>query len=128
MSKVVGIGGVFFKAKDPDALGRWYAEHLGLPLSPYGFAKLPWRRADAPDKQEITVWSPHKEDSTHFAPSTAPFMINYIVEDLDAALADLRAAGATVDDKIQDEGFGRFGWAMDPEGNRIELWQPTEPK
>jgi predicted enzyme related to lactoylglutathione lyase len=126
MKRVVGIGGVFFKAENPEALSKWYQEHLGVPGGQGGPAMFHWRRDDAPEQRELTVWSPFKKDTTYFEPSRAPFMINYVVDDLDAVLAALRAEGVTVDDKIQDEGYGRFGWAMDPEGNRIELWQPPK--
>jgi predicted enzyme related to lactoylglutathione lyase len=122
--KVVGIGGIFFKARDPKALGAWYAKHLGVE-APHGFAMFQWRHADAPEKEGMTVWSVKSADTTYFAPSQAPFMINYIVEDLDAVLAALRAEGVTVDEKKEDE-YGKFGWAMDPEGNRIELWEPPK--
>jgi predicted enzyme related to lactoylglutathione lyase len=116
MEKITGIGGIFFKADDAKALQAWYAEHLGVAVDPsYGGAMY-----------DQTVWSIMKRESKYFEPSTAPFMINYRVSDLDAMLAQLRAAGVTVDEKVDDSDFGRFGWAMDPEGNRIELWQPPK--
>lgn len=116
MEKVRGIGGVFFKSKDPKALARWYAEHLGVPLEDWGGAVF--------KGEGTTVWNAFSADTTYFAPSTAPFMINFRVDNLDAMLAQLRSLGDTVDDKIEDSDFGRFGWVMDPDGNRIELWQP----
>ena len=117
MERVLGIGGVFFKAKDPKALAAWYAEHLGLEIDPsFGGTMF------SGDGQ--TVWSLFAADTKHFAPSDKPFSINYRVRDLRAMLAQLRAGGVTVDDKIDDSEFGVFGWCMDPEGNRIELWQP----
>ena len=115
---VLGIGGIFFKARDPKALAAWYREHLGVPLdadATYGMFA---------DKEAKLVWSTFPADTKYFAPSSASFMINYRVADLDAMLAQLRAAGATVDDKVEDHDYGRFGWAIDPEGNRFELWQP----
>jgi catechol 2,3-dioxygenase-like lactoylglutathione lyase family enzyme len=127
MKRVVGIGGVFFKAKDPKALSQWYDEHLGLPKMGEGYFLFRWRREDDPERREATAWSTFANDTTYFEPSKSPFMVNYIVDDLDAVLAALRAEGVTVDDKVQDEGYGRFGWAMDPEGNRIELWEPKKP-
>jgi predicted enzyme related to lactoylglutathione lyase len=127
MKRVIGIGGVFFKAKDPKALSAWYDEHLGVPKAGEGYFLFHWRRDDDPERQEMTAWSTFANDTTYFEPSKASFMINYIVDDLDAVLAALRAEGVTVDDKVQDEGYGRFGWAMDPEGNRIELWEPKKP-
>ena len=113
MEKITGIGGVFFKAQDAESLSRWYAAHLGIDVDPsYGGAQF-----------GDTVWSIFKASSSHFQ---KPFMLNYRVADLDAMLAQLRAAGVTVDDKIDDTEFGRFGWAVDPEGNRIELWEPVK--
>lgn len=122
MERVLGLGGLFFKARDPQGLAAWYREHLGVPLDEeQTYALL---TAEAGDQ---TVWSTFPVDTVYFAPSEAPFMVNYRVRDLDAMLAQLRAAGATVDEKVQDEPYGRFGWAMDPEGNRFELWQPLAP-
>jgi predicted enzyme related to lactoylglutathione lyase len=125
MEKVTGLGGVFFKSDDSKALGAWYAEHLGLEVQPWGGASFSWREKDS-EREGSTLWSLFARDTTYMAPSTAPFMLNYRVADLDAMLAQLRAGGVTVDDKIEDSEYGRFGWAMDPEGNRIELWQPPE--
>lgn len=118
--RVIGVGGIFFKAKDPERLKAWYREQLGFPVDEHGFVVF----SGKDDPGGSLVWSPFAQDTKYFAPSTAPFMINFRVRDLDAMLAQLRAAGVTVDDKIQDEPYGRFGWIMDPEGNRIELWQP----
>jgi predicted enzyme related to lactoylglutathione lyase len=120
MEAVLGIGGVFFKARDPAALAVWYRDHLGVPIegtSPYG-------QFVSKAAGESTVWSVFASDTKYFAPSSAPFMFNYRVRNLDAMLAQLRSAGATVDDKVEDYDYGRFGWAMDPEGNRFELWEP----
>jgi predicted enzyme related to lactoylglutathione lyase len=117
MERVLGIGGVFFKAKDPKALGAWYAKHLGVPIDDsYGGAMF--------SGEGQTVWSPFAADTQHFAPSEKPFMINYRVRDVRAMIAQLRDAGVTVDDKIVDSDYGVFGWLLDPEGTRIELWQP----
>jgi predicted enzyme related to lactoylglutathione lyase len=123
MQKVRGIGGVFFKAKDTAALARWYQEHLGVPVEEWGGAGFKWKEHDAAG-DAVTVWSPFKADTTYFGPGPASFMINYRVDDLDAMLAQLRAAGVKVDDKVDESEFGRFGWAYDPEGNKLELWQP----
>ena len=123
MQRVRGIGGIFFKAKDSKALARWYQENLGVPVEDWGGARFVWKEHD-PAGDAATVWSPFKADTEYFAPSTATFMVNYRVDDLDAMLAQLRAAGAKVDDKVEDSEFGRFGWAYDPDGNKIELWQP----
>lgn len=118
MQRVVGVGGIFFKAKDPAKLKAWYRDCLGLPLDEHGQTTF-----SAQGKPSL-VWSPFPEDTKYFEPSKAPFMINFLVEDLHAMLAQLRAAGAAVDDKVQEESFGKFGWVLDPEGNRIELWEP----
>ena len=120
MERVLGIGGVFFKAQDPRALAAWYREHLGVPVEPeqtYGeFASAA--------AGEQTVWSVFPEDNSDLSSGPAPFKVNYRVRDLEAMLAQLRAVGATVADQVEDYGFGRFGWATDPEGNRFELWEP----
>jgi predicted enzyme related to lactoylglutathione lyase len=123
MERVMGIGGVFFKARDHKALGEWYKTHLGVDVQPWGGAAFSWGEG-SDDPKGVTAWSLFRADTRHFEPSTAPFMLNYRVRDLDAMLAQLRAAGVPVDDKVDDSEYGRFGWAMDPEGNRIELWQP----
>ena len=117
MEKVLGMGGVFFKARDPKALAAWYSEHLGVPVEPgQTYGALASVAAG-----EQTVWSTFPTDTSYFGSGPAPFMFNYRVRDLDAMLAQLRAAGAQVDDKVEDHGYGRFGWATDPEGNRFEL-------
>lgn len=119
MERITGIGGVFFRARDPQALAAWYANALGVPLDEgqtYGTLE-----AAAGD---MTVWSLFPHDTAYFGPGGSPFMFNYRVRDLDAMLAQLRAAGARVDEKVEDYDYGRFGWATDPEGNRFELWEP----
>jgi predicted enzyme related to lactoylglutathione lyase len=121
MERVLGIGGVFFKARDPKALAAWYREHLGVPVETeqtYGaFASVA--------AGEQAVWSAFPADTSYFGSGPAPFMVNYRVRNLDAMLAQLRAAGVSVDDRVEDYGdLGRFGWATDPEGNRFELWEP----
>lgn len=125
MAKVTGIGGIFFKSRDPKALGAWYQKHLDIPIeADFGGWPVRFREHDNPDHVGHLIWSPFKEDTTYFAPSQKPYMINYRVDDLDAVLAKLKAAGVWVDEKIEDFEYGRFGWAMDPEGNRFELWEP----
>jgi predicted enzyme related to lactoylglutathione lyase len=119
MARVIGIGGIFFKARDPGAMREWYRKHLGLDIESWGGLAF---TANAGD---VTVWSIFKETSEYFAPSTAPFMINYRVADLPAVLEALRAEGCNVDDRMDTSEQGRFGWVMDPEGNRIELWEPA---
>jgi len=120
---VRGIGGVFFKAKDPKALAAWYAQHLGVPVESFGGASFRWKDDDL-DGHATTLWSPFANDSTYFSPSTKPFMINFRVKSLERMLEQLRAAGAEVDAKVESSEYGRFGWVMDPEGNRLELWEP----
>jgi predicted enzyme related to lactoylglutathione lyase len=127
--RVTGIGGVFFKARDPVALAAWYREHLGVPVAPDGthalFAAEPdGSGAAAAGTASPTVWSTFPADTGYFGAGPAQWMINYRVPDLDAMLAQLRAAGAWVADEVQDGEYGRFGWAADPDGNRFELWQP----
>lgn len=124
MKRVTGIGGIFFKAENPEALGAWYREHLGIEPTPDGAVLFEWREKEKPSEIGITVWSPFPRDTTYFAPSKAPFMINYRVEDLDAVLAALAAEGVEIDEKREASEFGRFAWLMDPEGNRVELWEP----
>lgn len=120
--RVTGIGGVFFKAQDPKAMQAWYAKHLGVPVGPYGNANFTWRQEDgAPG---MTVWNVFSADTKYFAPSDSPFMINYRVDDLHAVLDALRAEGCTVMDEVEESEYGKFGWLVDPEGNKIELWEP----
>ena len=126
MAKVEGIGGVFFRSGDPKILREWYATHLGLPLAAEGHVVFPWRHSVDPAREGMTVWSAFPEATDYFGPTRPAFMVNYIVDDLDGMLAQLRAAGAVVDEKVEDHGYGRFGWATDPEGNRLELWEPPK--
>jgi predicted enzyme related to lactoylglutathione lyase len=125
MRRVTGIGGVFFKAKDPAALAEWYRKHLGLAIEPWGGAALQWRD-DNPDGHGTTVWSPFKDDTTYFGAPSNRFMINYRVEDVRALVEVLRSEGCNVDDKVDESEYGIFGWVTDPEGNRLELWQPPK--
>lgn len=123
MKRVTGIGGIFFKAKDPKALGEWYRKHLGIDIQSWGGAIFQWNAEGKPNVTGLTTWNVFST-SEYLAPSTAPFMINYRVEDLHVLLGLLRAEGCAVDDKVEESEYGKFGWAMDPEGNRIELWEP----
>jgi catechol 2,3-dioxygenase-like lactoylglutathione lyase family enzyme len=123
MKRVTGLGGVFMKCKDPDAMYRWYEEHLGVTREPGGVS-FQWRDAEEPEKTGTTVWALFPESTKYFDPSRSPFMLNYRVENLEQLLAALRAEGVQVDDKIESHEYGKFGWIMDPEGNRIELWEP----
>jgi predicted enzyme related to lactoylglutathione lyase len=126
MKRVTGIGGVFFKSKDPKALGEWYRTHLGLNVEEWGGVAFKWVTTDNPTGTGTTIWNPFKEDTSYFAPSNASFMVNFRVHDLHALLAALRAEGCEVDPKVEESEYGKFGWVQDPEGNRIELWQPPE--
>lgn len=116
--RVTGIGGVFFRAQDPDALRAWYAEHLGIEMEDFGTV---FTAADG----DQTVWAPFSHDTEYFGDRQQQVMVNFRVPDLDAMLGQLRAAGVTVDEDVHELELGRFGWAVDPEGNRFELWEPA---
>jgi predicted enzyme related to lactoylglutathione lyase len=123
--RVTGIGGIFIKARDPKALAAWYTENLGVPRGEGAVPPLfKWRDHDDSQKVGNTVWGLFRSDTKYFAPSAAPFMINYRVNNLDRILARLRAAGAAIEGKVVEDFNGKFGWVMDPEGNKIELWEP----
>jgi len=124
MRRVTGIGGIFFKSKDPQRLVEWYRTHLGMDVEEWGGVVFRWASPENPSGTGTTIWSPHEATTSYFAPSQASFMINYRVEDLQALLAALRSEGCEVDDRVEESEYGKFGWVMDPEGNRIELWQP----
>lgn len=124
MNRVTGIGGVFFKSRDPKALAEWYRVHLGMNVEAWGGVAFRWANPENPSGTGTTVWSPFKEDTGYFAPSQATFMINYRVADLHAVLAALRAEGCDVVDKVDESEYGKFGWVIDPEGNKLELWEP----
>ena len=130
-ARVTGIGGVFFKARNPQALAAWYGEHLHIALDAAGsgrnapaFHAFEWAEKIEPQKAGATVFAIFPEKSTYFDPSKAPFMINFRVANLDRLRAELKKEGVVVDDKVSDESNGRFGWATDAEGNRLELWEP----
>jgi len=123
MPKVTGIGGVFFKSEDPEKLYAWYERHLGISRKD-GFVAFPWRVEGDSDQVGMTVWSLFSRQSDYFSPSESPFMINYRVDDLDGLLDALAADGVAVNPKREDHEYGRFAWIVDPEGNKIELWQP----
>jgi catechol 2,3-dioxygenase-like lactoylglutathione lyase family enzyme len=125
MQRVNGIGGVFFKARDADALRAWYRRHLGLDIQEWGGLAFPSAQEDPAAASAPTAWSIFPGDTTYFGAGGSPFMINYRVSDLDALLALLREEGCQVDERSDSSEFGKFGWVTDPEGNRIELWQPS---
>ena len=118
---VTGVGGVFFKAKDPKALAAWYRNVLGLSMEAWGGAAL---RYDAPKHPSVLIWNAFPASTNYFAPSNSAFMINYAVGDMDALLARLRAKGVEILKREDDDPNGRFAWILDPEGNKIELWEP----
>jgi predicted enzyme related to lactoylglutathione lyase len=128
MKRVTGIGGVFFKAKDAPALQAWYKRHLGIDVQPWGGAAFDWADAEGQPTGGTTAWLIAKESSDQFAPSQASFMVNYRVADLHALIAALKAEGCHVLDKIEDSEYGKFAWVIDPEGNKVELWQPPAGK
>jgi catechol 2,3-dioxygenase-like lactoylglutathione lyase family enzyme len=124
--RVRGIGGVFFKSENPEALYAWYEKHLGIAGRPNEGALFAWRRPDDPASEELTVWSIFPAATKYFEPSKSGFMLNYLVDDLDATLAALRAEGVQVDERVERADYGNFGWIIDPDGNRIELWEPKK--
>jgi predicted enzyme related to lactoylglutathione lyase len=124
MAKVTGIGGVFFKStKDHKALAAWYQKHLGIQLEPWGGGILKWPDDKAEDKG-LTVWHVAEKDSDWFSPSTSSFMINYRVDNLDELLAQLRKGGVEVVKGPESHENGKFAWILDPDGNKVELWEP----
>src|SRR5579864_542945 len=125
--RILGIGGVFFKSANRDQMREWYAKHLGLADKGQG-ATLPWRERDDPQKEHVTAWAIFPASTTYFDPGHAPFMINYIVDDLDALLDRLKEEGVKIDPKRMNESYGRFAWIYDLDGNKIELWQPVSAK
>ena len=123
MAKVLGVGGVFFRSRDPEALGAWYQKWLGVPVNPpYGASFEP----SSMPAGGYTVWAPFKEATDYFDPSKRELMVNLAVDDLDGALEQVREGGAEVVGEIESYDFGRFGWFIDPEGTKVELWEPLE--
>jgi len=124
MKRVTGIGGIFLKAKDAPALRAWYKAHLGVDVQAWGGAAFSWADADGKPTGGTTVWSVASSDSDQFAPSSAAFMVNYRVDDLLALVDALKSEGCNVLDRIDDSEYGKFAWVIDPEGNKVELWEP----
>lgn len=124
MKRVTGIGGIFFKAKDSEALQAWYKRHLGIDVQDWGGAAFRWLDAEGKPTGGTTIWSVASDTGEQFVPSTAPFMVNYRVDDLLALVDALRAEGCHVLDKVDDSEYGKFAWVIDPEGNKCELWEP----
>lgn len=125
MKKVTGIGGIFFKCKDPQKMRDWYQSHLGLHTDKYG-TNFEWRQGDDSTKKGFTQWSPFMETTKYFEPSSKEFMINYRVENLEALVEELKKEGVTVVDNIEAFEYGKFVHIMDIEGNKIELWEPND--
>lgn len=124
MKRVTGIGGIFLQAKDPVALRAWYQKHLGIDVQSWGGTAFEWADEAGNAMKGMTVWSIGAAEKKPFEPGRATFMVNYRVADLTALLAALRAEGCEVLDKTDDSDYGKFGWVIDPEGNKVELWQP----
>ncbi|MCB0396930.1 MAG: VOC family protein [Flavobacteriales bacterium] len=123
--KVTGIGGIFFKCKDPDAMKDWYRDQLGLNTNQYG-SLFEFRSSDQPDQKGYLQWSPFDDKTTYFEPSQKEFMINYRVENIEALVEELKAAGVTICDEIETYEYGKFVHILDPENNKIELWEPVD--
>jgi predicted enzyme related to lactoylglutathione lyase len=124
MKRVTGIGGIFIKSRDPARLREWYRKHLGIEFEEWGGYAFRWKSPDNPDGTGTTVWSIFDASSNYFDPGTSQVMVNYRVADVRALIAALRAEGCQVMDKVDESEFGTFGWVVDPDGNKIELWQP----
>lgn len=124
MKRVTGIGGIFFKARDPEALQAWYRRHLGIDVQDWGGTAFTWTDASGKPVGGTTIWSISAEEAEPFAPGRADFMINYRVDDLFALVEVLREEGCSVLEKIDDSEYGKFAWVIDPEGNKVELWEP----
>ncbi len=125
LKKVTGIGGIFFKCKDPKAIREWYSKHLGFETNQYG-AVFEWRQGADSMQKGFSQWSPFSEKTKYFEPSTRDFMINYRVDDLEALIDQLKKDGVTVTDSIQTVEYGKFVHIMDLEGNKLELWEPDD--
>jgi predicted enzyme related to lactoylglutathione lyase len=124
LKRVTGIGGIFFSARDAKALREWYRKHLGIDVQEWGGAAFRWTDADGKPAGGTTIWSVGEATGDNFAPSHAPFMVNYRVADLHALVRVLKEEGCNVLEKVEESEYGRFAWVMDPEGNKVELWEP----
>ena len=125
MKRVTGLGGIFFKCEDAEKMKEWYRQHLGIDAGKDG-AVFKWRDFEAPEKKCLTAWSAIPTHTKYFDPSQKPFMFNYRVENLEALLEELRKEGVTVVGAVEEYEYGKFGWILDPEGNKIELWEPID--
>ncbi|HEX5132158.1 MAG TPA: VOC family protein [Candidatus Krumholzibacteria bacterium] len=126
MERVTGIGGIFFKSDDPAGLMDWYRRHLGIDADAHGGWLFTWRERRRTRRIGYTVFSPFARDNDYFEPSEQPYMFNFRVADLHALLTALREAGVHVIDKVEEHPYGKFGWIIDPEGRKIELWEPAD--
>lgn len=124
MKKVTGIGGIFFKCKDPRAVNDWYQRHLGFDTTPYG-TSFEWLQADDQTTKGLTQWNPFPDDTEYFMPSSKDFMINYRVENLEALVEELIKENVTIIDQIQTYDYGKFVHILDVEGNKVQLWEPV---
>lgn len=125
MKRVNSIGGIFFKTKDPEKIKDWYNKHLGINTDQYG-STFEWRQSDTPEKKGFSQWSPFEKDTKYFKPSEKEFMINYRVEDLEWLIGELRKEGVEIVGEMESFEYGKFAHIMDPEGNKIELWEPND--
>jgi predicted enzyme related to lactoylglutathione lyase len=125
---VRGIGGIFFKSENPEALRAWYAKHLGVVSQGDQGTMFRWDQSDSPSKDNFTAWCIFPESTTYFGKIKSSLMVNYVVDDLHALLKALQKEGVWVDPKVEEYDYGKFGWIMDPDGNRIELWEPLPKK
>jgi predicted enzyme related to lactoylglutathione lyase len=119
--RVTGIGGIFFKSENPNATKEWYKNHLGLPVNDYGCT---FRGKDSDGNDSATQWSPFAKDTKYFEPSEKQFMMNFRVDNLEVLLKTLKDEGVTIVGEMESHDYGKFGWILDPEGNKIELWEP----
>ncbi len=124
MKRVTGIGGVFFRSKDPSAISAWYKEKLGVPVGDDGYTMFRWHEADEPHRPGLTVWAAFEADTEYFGKPTQQWMVNYRVENLDALLEELQSAGVEIVPHREEHDYGKFAWIVDPDGNRVELWEP----
>ena len=127
MKRVTAIGGIFFKCKDPEKVKKWYNDHLGIKTDQYGGVFV-WRENNDPEQKGYTAWSPFSDNSKYFSPSKKDFMFNYRVENLEKLLEVLEKEGVEIVGEVEEYEYGKFGWILDPEGNKIELWEPVDSK
>ncbi len=125
MKRVTGIGGIFFRCNDPASQNQWYKQHLGIETNQYG-GKFIWRDPENPEKKCVTAWNTFKQDTKYFDPSEKQFMFNYRVENLVELMEELRKEGVQIVGNVEEYDYGKFAWIMDPEGNKLELWEPKD--